>query len=131
MDLLAHKFSGRAFAVNYRKVPQYPWLCPLQDVLAACKLLFFSNLNVVLTSIDLYLIQPPPEALHKPVSPSKVVFAGDSAGGGLCLTVLTILRDLGLPMPAGATLISPWVDLTHSFPSVMANYHTVLTFISK
>lgn len=29
-----------------------------------------------------------------------------------------VLRDLGLPMPAGATLISPWVDLAHSFPSV-------------
>jgi acetyl esterase/lipase len=132
VDLLAHKFGGRAFAVNYRKVPQYPWPCPLQDVLAACKLRFFFQFICRSDdSLDLYLIQPPPEALHKPVSPSQVVFAGDSAGGGLCLTVLTILRDLGLPMPAGATLISPWVDLTHSFPSVMANYHTVITFILK
>lgn len=31
---------------------------------------------------------------------------------------MIILRDQGLPMPAGATLISPWVDLTHSFPSI-------------
>ncbi|KAF5387616.1 hypothetical protein D9615_000559 [Tricholomella constricta] len=31
----ARKFKGRAFAVNYRKAPQYPWPCPLQDVLAA------------------------------------------------------------------------------------------------
>jgi len=29
-----------------------------------------------------------------------------------------VLRDRGLPLPAGAILISPWVDLTHSFPSV-------------
>lgn len=28
-------------------------------------------------------------------------------------------------MPAGAVLISPWVDLTHSFPSVMENASTV------
>lgn len=41
------------------------------------------------------------------------------------MTALTILRDLGIPPPAGAVLISPWVDLTHSFPSVMENYHTV------
>lgn len=34
---------------------------------------------------------------------------GDSAGGGLALACLTVLRDLGLPMPAGAVLISPWV----------------------
>ncbi|KAK1231819.1 hypothetical protein PQX77_005033 [Marasmius sp. AFHP31] len=75
-------------------------------------------------SSDLYLIRPPKNALHKPVPPEKIVFAGDSAGGGLCLSVLAILRDMGVPMPAGAVLISPWVDLTHSFPSVMANSKT-------
>ncbi|KAL1668009.1 hypothetical protein GGF50DRAFT_47259 [Schizophyllum commune] len=104
----ARKFKGRAFAVNYRKAPQYPWPCPVHDVLAAY----------------LYLITPPPGAPHKPVNPSKIVFAGDSAGGGLSLTVMTILRDLGLPLPAGGVLISPWVDLTHSFPSVMSNTPT-------
>ncbi|TRM68106.1 hypothetical protein BD626DRAFT_480802 [Schizophyllum amplum] len=104
----ARKFKGRAFAVNYRKAPQYPWPCPVHDVLAAY----------------LYLITPPPNAPHKPVPAHKIVFAGDSAGGGLSLTVMTILRDLGLPMPAGAVLISPWVDLTHSFPSVMTNTPT-------
>ena len=35
--------------------------------------------------------------------------------------MLVILRDQGLPLPAGAILISPWVDLTHSFPSVAAD----------
>ena len=34
--------------------------------------------------------------------------------------MLVTLRDQGLPLPAGAILISPWVDLTHSFPSVAA-----------
>lgn len=29
-----------------------------------------------------------------------------------------ILRDNNIPLPAGAILISPWVDLTHSFPSI-------------
>lgn len=33
-------------------------------------------------------------------------------------SMLVILRDRKLPLPAGAILISPWVDLTHSFPSV-------------
>ncbi|KAI0700770.1 alpha/beta-hydrolase [Cytidiella melzeri] len=101
----ARKIKGRAFAVNYRKAPQYPWPCPLQDVLAAY----------------MYLIDPPADALHSAVSPSKVVFAGDSAGAGLCLTALTVLRDMGIELPAGAVLISPWVDMTHSFPSVMKN----------
>ncbi|EMD40895.1 hypothetical protein CERSUDRAFT_91649 [Gelatoporia subvermispora B] len=93
---------------SLRSKLQYPWPCPVQDVIAAY----------------LYLIDPPAGAAHKPISPSKVVFAGDSAGAGLCLSVLTVIRDLGLPMPAGAVLISPWVDLTHSFPSVMKNAET-------
>lgn len=32
--------------------------------------------------------------------------------------MLVVMRDCGIPLPAGAVLISPWVDLTHSFPSV-------------
>ncbi|QRV75945.1 carbohydrate esterase family 10 protein [Ceratobasidium sp. AG-Ba] len=104
----ARKFSGRAFAVNYRKAPQYPWPCPLQDCLAAY----------------LYLIRPPPGALHSAINPKHIVLAGDSAGGALALTLLTILRDTNLPMPSGAVLISPWVDLTHSFESVMTNGDT-------
>ncbi|KAG0152013.1 hypothetical protein CROQUDRAFT_650604 [Cronartium quercuum f. sp. fusiforme G11] len=104
----ARKMGGRAFAVNYRLAPQYPFPCALADCLAAY----------------LYLIRPPPEAKHRPVDPSKLVIAGDSAGGGLSLALLLLIRDCGLPAPAGAVLISPWVDLTHSFPSVMDNTQT-------
>lgn len=50
--------------------------------------------------------------------PSTIVLAGDSAGGGMVLSILVTLRDQGIPLPAGAILISPWVDLTHSFPSL-------------
>lgn len=37
----------------------------------------------------------------------------------MILSVLIILRDQGLAFPAGAILISPWVDLCHSFPSLV------------
>lgn len=74
---------------------------------------------------DLFLIRPPEGALHRPVDPAKIVVAGDSAGGGLCLALLQVIRDTGLPMPAGGVLISPWCDLTHSFPSVHVNSATV------
>lgn len=47
--------------------------------------------------------------------------SGDSAGAGAILSLLCILRDAGLPLPAGGVLISPWVDLSHSFPSVNGN----------
>ncbi|ESK97263.1 putative lipase esterase from carbohydrate esterase family ce10 [Moniliophthora roreri MCA 2997] len=104
----ARKINGRVFAINYRLAPQYPFPCALHDLLASY----------------LYLIRPPPEAKHRPVKPAHIVVAGDSAGGGLSLALLQVIRDSGLPMPAGGVLISPWCDLTHSFPSVHTNTDT-------
>ncbi|CEP15512.1 hypothetical protein [Parasitella parasitica] len=55
------------------------------------------------------------------ISPYKVILAGDSAGGNLVATTLLQLKDMKtrkesdlppLPLPAGAALLSPWVDLT-------------------
>jgi acetyl esterase/lipase len=50
---------------------------------------------------------------------SRVLVLGDSAGGNLCLSLLVTLRDRGISLPAGGILLSPWVDLTHSFPSIL------------
>ncbi|SPO23300.1 uncharacterized protein UTRI_01978 [Ustilago trichophora] len=104
----ARKFGGKCFAPIYRKAPQYPWPCALQDAVASY----------------LYLIDPPKGAKHTAVDPKKLVIAGDSAGGGLTLALLTVIRDMGLPAPAGAVLISPWCDMTHSFPSILQNTAT-------
>ncbi|KAI0317105.1 hypothetical protein OF83DRAFT_1172261 [Amylostereum chailletii] len=104
----ARKIHGRVFAVNYRLAPQYPFPCAIQDALASY----------------LFLIRPPPGAAHRPVPPSSIVVAGDSAGGGLSLALLQVLRDAELPAPAGGVLISPWCDFTHSFPSIYSNTAT-------
>jgi hypothetical protein len=40
--------------------------------------------------------------------------AGDSAGGGLALSLLLKLKAAGKAQPAAAVLLSPWADLTHS-----------------
>jgi acetyl esterase/lipase len=40
-----------------------------------------------------------------------VVVSGDSAGGGLALALALSLRDEGQETPAGAILLSPWLDL--------------------
>ncbi|OKL61444.1 hypothetical protein UA08_03271 [Talaromyces atroroseus] len=99
----ARKLKARVFAryltdllryTSYRLSPQFPFPCGLQDCLAAY----------------LYLL-----TLQ---DPTEIVVAGDSAGGGMVISLLVILRDQGIPLPAGAILISPWADLTHSFPSV-------------
>ncbi|KAK4654857.1 hypothetical protein QC762_406870 [Podospora pseudocomata] len=90
----ARKLKARALAPRYRLAPQYPFPCGLQDCLATY----------------LYLLTQQES--------STIILAGDSAGAGMILSVMVILRDGGLPLPAGAVLISPWADLTHSFPSV-------------
>lgn len=41
----------------------------------------------------------------------KIVFCGDSAGGGLSICALMKLRDDNAPQPAGAAVMSPWLDL--------------------
>ncbi|KAL7938473.1 Alpha/Beta hydrolase protein [Trichoderma chlorosporum] len=94
MQRHARKLKARVFAPRYRLAPQFPFPCGLQDCLAAY----------------LYLLQTQ--------DPSTIIFAGDSAGGGMVASMLCLLRDQGIPLPAGGILISPWVDLTHSFPSV-------------
>ena len=93
----ARKLGGRAFAANYRLSPQFPAPCGIQDNLAAY----------------LYLLEQ--------YKPENIILSGDSAGGGMCLALLLVLREQNLPMPAGCVLISPWVDLNHSFPSILAD----------
>lgn len=55
--------------------------------------------------------------------PARVVFAGDSAGGGLAVALAVAVRDAGLPQPAGIACMSPWVDLTATGASVVTNDH--------
>lgn len=48
----------------------------------------------------------------------KIVFMGDSAGGGLALGMAEVLRDMGEKGPEELVLISPWVDVTMSNPEL-------------
>ena len=48
----------------------------------------------------------------------KIVFMGDSAGGGLALGLAETLRDMGEQGPEELILISPWVDVTMSNPEM-------------
>ncbi|MGI5817100.1 MAG: alpha/beta hydrolase [Armatimonadota bacterium] len=51
--------------------------------------------------------------------PARATFiAGDSAGGGLTLSVLMALRDRGLCLPAAGIALSPFADLTLGGESV-------------
>ncbi len=62
--------------------------------------------------------------LERGVPPSRLVVMGDSAGGGLTIALLIALRDAGLPLPAGAVGLSPWVDLDLTGETMQANAPT-------
>lgn len=92
---LAHSTKIRALAINYRLAPEHPYPAALSDA----------------TMAYLWL-------LNEGVHPSKIIIAGDSAGGGLALATLVALRDAGESLPAGAVCISPWTDLALTGTSI-------------
>ena len=55
--------------------------------------------------------------LKQGITEDNIVIGGDSAGGGLALSMLLALRDAGATMPRAAVLLAPWTDLTCSSPS--------------
>ncbi|RZI85293.1 MAG: alpha/beta hydrolase [Rubrivivax sp.] len=88
---LAKSAQAQVLSVDYRMAPENIFPAAVDDAVAWWK-----------------------ELLAQGISPKNVVFAGDSAGGGLALACLVAARDQGLPMPAGAVLFSPWTDLSCS-----------------
>lgn len=91
---IARAAGTRALLLDYRLAPEHPFPAALEDAVAAYQWL-----------------------LGQGIAPARVVIAGDSAGGGLTVATLLALRDRGLPRPAGAVCISPWVDLTNTAAS--------------
>ncbi|KAL0076172.1 alpha/beta hydrolase fold-domain-containing protein [Phycomyces blakesleeanus] len=88
----------RILAINYRLSPEVIFPGALYDTVQA-----FLN-----------LIDP---LFGENMDPSNILLMGDSAGGGLCMSTILYLRDHHLPMPEGAVLLSPWVDLSFSHMS--------------
>jgi acetyl esterase/lipase len=58
------------------------------------------------------ILQPLYEKLRAQYGADRIVFMGDSAGGGLCLALAQLLRDEGRPLPQSLILLSPWLDVT-------------------
>jgi monoterpene epsilon-lactone hydrolase len=95
---LAAWSDSRLFALDYRLAPEHPFPAALDDAVGAYRALLSAG-----------------------VPASRIVLAGDSAGGGLALALLVSLRDAAEALPAAAVLFSPWTDLAATGNSVIAN----------
>jgi monoterpene epsilon-lactone hydrolase len=85
---LAKAIGCRVLNVDYRLAPEHPHPAPVQDSTTAYRWL-----------------------LDQGFEPGHIAISGDSAGGGLTVATLLSIRAAGLPMPAAAMPISPWVDM--------------------
>lgn len=90
--------AGRVigYTVEYRLAPEHPYPAAVDDALAAYRGLIEDG----------------------GMDPASVAVVGESAGGALAVALLLRIRDAGLPMPAGAAVLSPWADLTLSGASL-------------
>ncbi|KAF3916385.1 Esterase [Orbilia brochopaga] len=118
---LAKQTKGRVLSLRYRLAPQSAFPAQLMDAFLGY----------------LYLFYPPPGSFHEPCDPKTVVISADSAGANICTALMALIltiqrtypggkimhdgRLVEVPIPAGLALNSPWLDITHSFPSVVTN----------
>jgi monoterpene epsilon-lactone hydrolase len=86
---IGRRTDAKVISVDYRLAPEHPYPAAVDDAFAAYEAL-----------------------LQDGTAPSDIVFAGESAGGGLAVATLVNARDRGLPLPAATFVMSPYVDLT-------------------
>ena len=88
-------------APDYRLAPEDPHPAAVEDALAAFR------------------------ALRAAGHPARrIAVAGDSAGGGLAVSLVLRLRAAGEELPGSIGLISPWIDLSCTAPALVRNAGT-------
>lgn len=104
---LAREWAAAVVVPDYRLAPEAPFPAGRDDVIDAWRWM-----------LERYSLQP-----------EQVVFAGDSAGGGLALAAALHCETAGLPRPAAIVAFSPWTDLACTGASVTANTDRCAMFL--
>lgn len=92
---LAARSGAMVYMLEYRLSPEHAYPAALHDGLAAYRAL-----------------------LAQGHAPEDIVLGGDSGGCAHILSLALALRDAREPLPAGLAMVSPYVDVTLSCPSV-------------
>lgn len=92
---LAIALHAEVLIPAYRLAPEHPYPTPILDCVDAYSWL-----------------------LDQGHDPRQTIFAGDSAGGALTITVMVHARERGLALPAAGLCISPWADIAHTGESM-------------
>ena len=95
MGRISRAAQTRVLGLDYRLAPEHPFPAAVDDTVAGYRFL-----------------------LDQGLPPSRLAIAGDSAGGALALAALIAGRDAGLPMPAAAVCLSPFLDLEGTGESI-------------
>jgi epsilon-lactone hydrolase len=103
---LAKSVGARALSVDYRRTPEHQYPAPHDDAMAAY--------GWLLDTVG--------------VDPRHIAFAGDSAGAGLAVTTALRARAESRPQPAALMMLSPWVDLAATAPSIVFNRDSDVLF---
>lgn len=93
----ADKLDALCVSVDYRMPPDHPFPAAPRDCVAVY------------------------EALLERYPAKRIVIGGSSAGGNLAAAATLMIRDKGLPLPAGIVLLTPEVDLTEAGDSFRTN----------
>jgi epsilon-lactone hydrolase len=92
---LSRDANVRVLNFDYRLAPEHPFPAAVQDAVAAYRWL-----------------------LREGWDAERIALGGDSAGGALGVTVMTVLRDSGDPLPAGHMALCPWADVSNGAASL-------------
>jgi monoterpene epsilon-lactone hydrolase len=95
--LQADRLGVTTVSVDYRTPPDHPFPAAPEDCFAVYR------------------------GLIEQHRPERIVIGGSSAGGNLAAATALMIRDRGLPAPAGLVLLTPEIDLTEAGDSFRTN----------